>query len=96
MLGLLNIASDDPHDFGEEDLELLNAIGQQLGVAIDNARLLEEVRQREDLRGQLLKRVITAQEEERHRIARELHDETSQSLASLVVGLKAARKSDAG
>jgi signal transduction histidine kinase len=92
VLGLLNIASDNPLDFGEEELQLLNAIGRQLGVAIDKARLLEELRHREDLRGQLLERVITAQEEERRRIARELHDETSQSLASLVVGLKAAEK----
>lgn len=92
VIGLLNIASDDPTDFDEEELQLLNAIGRQLGVAIDNARLLEELRRREGLRGQLLERVITAQEEERRRIARELHDETSQSLASLVVGLKAAEK----
>ena len=64
VLGLLNIASDDPLSFDEEEMQLLNAIGRQLGMAIDNARLLEELRQREDLRGQFLKRVITAQEEE--------------------------------
>ncbi|PRR74426.1 Signal transduction histidine-protein kinase/phosphatase DegS [Moorella humiferrea] len=38
----------------------------------------------------LLNKIITAQESERQRIARELHDETSQSLSALLVGLKTA------
>lgn len=42
---------------------------------------------------QLLARVITAQEEERMRIARELHDETGQVLASLVMSLEAIERS---
>ncbi len=49
----------------------------------------DELRQeREHLRRQLLEGVITAQEEERRRIARELHDSTTQSLTSLMVGLR--------
>ncbi len=40
------------------------------------------------LRAQLLEKIVTAQEEERKRIARELHDGASQSLTSLKVGLK--------
>ncbi len=89
VLGVLSVATDDPVLFDAAELELLGAIGHQLGVAIENARLWEEVWSKEAMRGQLLEKVISAQEEERKRIARELHDETSQSLASLLVGLKA-------
>ena len=52
------------------------------------ARTDEIRREREQLRRQLLERVITAQEDERRRIALELHDSTSQNLTSLMVGLR--------
>lgn len=45
--------------------------------------------EREQSRSQYVHSVITAQEDERKRIARELHDSTSQSLTSLIIGLKA-------
>ncbi len=52
------------------------------------ARTDEIRRERELLRRQLLERVIATQEDERKRIARELHDSTSQNLTSLMVGIK--------
>lgn len=55
----------------------------------ENARLWEELKNKEEMRIRLLDKVITAQEEERKRIARELHDQTSQSLTSLILGIKA-------
>jgi signal transduction histidine kinase len=88
VLGVFNIVAGDPRQFGPDELRLLSAIGAQLGVAIENAQLWEELKQKEALRGQLLNQVIHAQEEERKRIARELHDETSQALTSFMVGLK--------
>ncbi|MCK6540925.1 MAG: HAMP domain-containing protein [Anaerolineales bacterium] len=45
-------------------------------------------REREGLRRQLMEKVIATQEDERRRIARELHDSTSQNLTSLIVGLR--------
>ncbi|MCL4515817.1 MAG: HAMP domain-containing protein [Firmicutes bacterium] len=55
---------------------------------VENAHLCEELKQKEAIRAHLLEKLITAQEEERKRLARELHDETGQSLTSLMVGLK--------
>jgi signal transduction histidine kinase len=53
------------------------------------ARLVDAQR-REALRGELLMRVVAAQEAERQRIARDLHDEIGQSLTALGLGLRAA------
>ena len=62
-----------------------------LGIAFNE--MSEELRRKEKMRELLLAKVINAQEEERKRIARELHDETSQALTSLMVGLKIAEDS---
>ncbi|HSN14235.1 MAG TPA: sensor histidine kinase, partial [Anaeromyxobacteraceae bacterium] len=55
-----------------------------------------QLREREAARGALLRKVITAQEDERKRIARELHDETSQSLAALAMGIDASAEAIRG
>lgn len=54
----------------------------------ERENLMSELKEKEEMRLQLLQKVMTAQEEERKRISRELHDETSQALTSLMVGLK--------
>jgi len=50
----------------------------------------EQLRDREAALGRLYEKVVSAQEDERKRIARELHDDTSQSLAVLVMALDSA------
>ena len=50
----------------------------------------QELSMKEEMRGELLRKVISAQEEERKRIARELHDDTSQALAALGLALETA------
>jgi PAS domain S-box-containing protein len=53
-------------------------------------KLMRESAQREEeVRRLLLEKVLQAQEEERRRIARELHDEAGQLMTSLLIGLRA-------
>ncbi len=88
VLGVMNVASSRAREFTPDDTTLLNAVGRQLGIAVENARLWEEVKEKETLRGQFLEKVIAAQEAERQRLARELHDEAAQTLTALSLGLR--------
>jgi signal transduction histidine kinase len=87
-LGVMALAGPASAAPNEDDQRLLQTVGDQIGMAIEKAQLWEQLREKEKVRAGLLQKVITAQEEERKRIARELHDETSQALTSLAVGLK--------
>ncbi len=64
------------------------AATQQLGLSIEHARLSKEAQDREKLLANLLHQVVEAQEAERKRIARELHDASGQSLTALSLGLR--------
>ncbi|HXF62358.1 MAG TPA: GAF domain-containing sensor histidine kinase [Caldilineaceae bacterium] len=70
------------------DLKLLAGIARQMGLSIENARLYQEAQAREQMLGDLLYQVVRAQESERQRIARDLHDATGQSLTAIALGLR--------
>jgi len=87
VMSLAGVATSNLWMFAEDSLDTLTAIGRQIGMAIENASLYEELRQKEVLRRQLLEREITLREKERKRIARELHDQTGQRLTSIIMTL---------
>ena len=89
VVGVLTIASGKPRPFHQQEVQLLTAVGHQLGIAIENAQLYQELQLKEQMRAELLRQIITAQEDERRRVARELHDVTSQALATLAVRVEA-------
>jgi len=72
----------DPR-FTEADLRLAETFAPRAAVAVDlSARVA----------GDALRRVVEAQELERRRLARELHDQTGQELTSVLLGLKAVEE----
>lgn len=83
--GVLSVFTRKLRNFSEGDQLFLSTIANIIAVAASR-RWVEENRER------LLNRIISAQEQERRWIARELHDEAGQSLMSLLMGLKMLEK----
>jgi signal transduction histidine kinase len=70
------------------DLSLLEVIGNLVGFSISNAQLLSDLRRKEAELRRALRRAVELQEDERKRLALELHDEIGQALTSILIQLR--------
>lgn len=82
VLGVMLLGLRRGRWLGEDERQLLTSIGGQIGMAIENARLYEAMHF-------YVRQITRAQENERKRIAQELHDETVQMLIAISRRLEA-------
>ncbi|HTJ74786.1 MAG TPA: GAF domain-containing sensor histidine kinase [Acidimicrobiales bacterium] len=93
--GVLGASATYPRRFGPDDIYFLRAVANVLADAIGHAKVEDELRAARDRERRLRERlerhsrmVVEAQERERRRIARELHDEIGQILTGLKLTLE--------
>ena len=92
LWGLLVVYADQVEAFSPNDIAGLMSLASQAAVALQNARLVEALEQQRAALHQVSLRLVQAQEAERRRIARELHDELGQLLTALKLNLEAGRQ----
>lgn len=94
-MGYLASSFNSMVDAMEESRAALVKSGADLATSNEELRrLCEDLSRKEQMRLNLLGRVVSAQEEERQRLSRELHDGAGQMLASLLVHLKLIEKAE--
>jgi len=87
-IGVLSIGSEEAEKFSADNLEIANEVASQLSIAIQHAHLFEQVQDAQKRLQALSVSLVKAQETERRRIARELHDEIGQAITALKISLQ--------
>lgn len=85
--GMLIVASAETDSFSKEHLLLLHSYANLAAVAIQNSWLFDQVQVGNEQLHALSHRLMEVQEAERIHLSRELHDESGQALAALMVNL---------
>ena len=89
VAGVLSVGTRRPEGFSADDTAIANAFASQAAVALENARLYQEVDQARQRLSVLSRRLVESQEAERRYLATELHDEIGQLLTGLKLTLEA-------
>ena len=90
LVGVLNVHTRDRRQFSDRDVRLLTSIGSLVAGAMHQGRLHRQLAAREQAAERFAEQVIAAQEAERGRLARDIHDGIMQRLVSLTYHLDAA------
>lgn len=90
--GMMNLLCPQGAVLSDDDMAILSDIGVEVSERVANAWLQLKLKEKEAARQLLLESLVEAQEEERSRLARELHDATGQMLTGLLVRLKTAER----
>jgi PAS domain S-box-containing protein len=85
LFGVLALFCAQPNAFSPIHIELLEGFASQAASATRNARLFDEVSRGQSELRELSTRLVTAQENERARLSRELHDEVGQALTAIMI-----------
>jgi PAS domain S-box-containing protein len=88
VAGAVMVSTTQPRRFTEEELRLLVLAADRVGPAIERGRLIDRIRSGIERQRTLSRRLLTAQEEERRRLAVELHDELGQVLTAVKINLE--------
>jgi PAS domain S-box-containing protein len=86
-IGVAVAACQTDRAFTEDDLELLRIVADRVAPAIERARLMERLRAGRERLELLSHRLLNVQEEQRRRVANELHDDLGQILTALKIDL---------
>jgi signal transduction histidine kinase len=85
VYGVMLFAHPDPHYFNADRVNMLDIIGRQAVVAIQNARLYQDLVEEKN-------RMVEVHEEARKKLARDLHDGPTQSVAAMAMRINLARR----
>lgn len=90
VVGVLNVHAKSVRNWDDQDVALMSDVANNLARAVMNSRLYADLAQREEMLESFATRTVEAQEQERRRLAGEIHDGISQPLISLWYHLLAA------